>query len=95
MPKNETPNDQLAREFRAAARGDFRYAYGWKGECAREDWCKKKAEYNLRYRQRHPERIHAFRSVYKQRKKAKRLGREQFPLPTWDPELKAIEIPFG
>jgi hypothetical protein len=80
----------------AQSRGQRRLpaCLGWLGECAREDWCKTKAEYNRRYRERHPERIQAFRPIYKQREKAKRLGLEQFPLPTWDKEQQSLEIPF-
>jgi hypothetical protein len=85
---------EMLKHLRAADPGDYRYAHGWLGECAREDLEKTKAEYNRRYRERHRERIQAFRPIYKQREKAKRLGLEQFPLPVWDEEHGGLEIPF-
>ena len=83
------------RELRARGRGDLRHAGGWAGECAWEEWREKKREYNRRYRERHVERLAVFRPIYKARERAKQLGLEQFPLPVWDKESGAIEIPFG
>ena len=60
-----------------------------------EEWDKRRRAYKLRYRLRHPERLHAMQRIYKARWKAKQHGLEPPPLPDWNNVPGSFEIQFA
>jgi hypothetical protein len=94
----------IAAELKARALG--LPTTGWDvelAECERERVAKlwselrgeKARQYQRRYKERHPERVRANRSIYQARWKAKLLGLPPPPLPVRQPPARSQPVPQG
>jgi hypothetical protein len=81
------------RELQTWSRNGF--STRWDAELAREEWDERRRAYKLRYRLRHPERLHAMQRIYKARWKAKQHGLEPPPLLDWNNVPGSFEIQFA
>ena len=96
--QESTPEERSERAWSAlgaTVRGDLRHTSGWAGECAWEEWSKKKRACNKRYRSRHRERDLFFNRIYVARHRARARGIEPPPIPDWNNNPDVFEVSFA